>query len=64
LVDVEETGDRCKAENFGIEISDMFLVKFIVMKQMYKLFYNTGNQVIKITELFQFILKKKRLLQK
>ncbi|WP_157886013.1 hypothetical protein [Chryseobacterium glaciei] len=37
---VVETEDTSEVENFGIEISDMFLVNFIVVKQMYKLFLN------------------------
>ncbi|WP_164463245.1 hypothetical protein [Chryseobacterium sp. G0201] len=35
-----ETEDTSEVENFGVEISDMFLVHFIVVKQMYKLFLN------------------------
>jgi hypothetical protein len=38
VVVVEETNDSSEIENFGAEISDMFLVNFIVVKQMYKLF--------------------------
>lgn len=35
-----ETEDTSEVENFGVEISEMFLVNFIVVKQMYKLFLN------------------------
>ncbi|GAA5096568.1 hypothetical protein GCM10023210_30480 [Chryseobacterium ginsengisoli] len=38
VVVVEETEDISKVENLGIEISDMFLKKFIIIYQMYKLF--------------------------
>lgn len=40
VVVVVETEDTSEVENFGAEISDMFLVNFIVVKQMYKLFLN------------------------
>ncbi|WP_410692976.1 hypothetical protein [Chryseobacterium sp. SIMBA_038] len=40
VVVVVETEDTSEVENFGVEISDMFLVNFIVVKQMYKLFLN------------------------
>lgn len=40
VVVVVETKDTSEVENFGVEISDMFLVNFIVVKQMYKLFLN------------------------
>ncbi|PWN63183.1 hypothetical protein C1638_013985 [Chryseobacterium oncorhynchi] len=35
-----ETEDMPEIGNFRAEISDMFLKKFIVVKQMYKLFWN------------------------
>ncbi|WP_175549622.1 hypothetical protein [Chryseobacterium polytrichastri] len=40
VVVVVETEDTSEVENFRVEISDMFLVNFIVVKQMYKLFLN------------------------
>lgn len=38
VIDVIETKDTSEIEIFGIEISDMFLNMFIIIKQMYKLF--------------------------
>ncbi|MGU3377490.1 hypothetical protein [Chryseobacterium sp. M5A1_1a] len=35
-----ETRDMPEIGNFRAEISDMFLKEFIVVKQMYKLFWN------------------------
>ncbi|AZA90860.1 hypothetical protein EG343_09570 [Chryseobacterium nakagawai] len=35
-----ETVDTPEIGDFRIEISDMFLEKFIITKQMYKLFWN------------------------
>lgn len=48
VVVVVETEDTSEVENFGAEISDMFLVNFIVVKQMYKLFLNIKMQRKKI----------------
>lgn len=38
VVAIMETKDSSEIENFGAEISDMFLKKIIVAEQMYKLF--------------------------
>ena len=40
VVVIVETEDASEAENFRAEISYMFRVNFIVVKQMYKLFLN------------------------
>lgn len=37
-----ETEDMPEIGDFRAEISDMFLKKFIVVKQMYKLFWNNN----------------------
>jgi len=48
-----ETEDMPEISDFRAEISDMFLRKFIVTRQMYKLFWN--SQVFNIIKYISFL---------
>lgn len=53
VVPIVETEDTPEISDFRTEISDMFLKKFIVTEQMYKLFLN--RQVFNIIKYISFL---------